>query len=116
MLQAFHPLGFVCSLFLFFIRFLASFNLELLLDSFRLTFIECLCLSTNGLLSMVFEHLNDLFDLKDLASNFTQLLQASSFHVIIHIIRLIAWALGSSRLLILAKPFESIWPIAMHEF
>jgi hypothetical protein len=66
---------------------------------------------------MDFEHLNDLFDLFDLVNNFTQLLQVSSSHVvIIHIIRLIVYALGSSRLLTLTKPFESIKPIGVHEF
>jgi hypothetical protein len=66
---------------------------------------------------MVFEHLNDLFFRKNLVNNFAQLLQALSSHVVvIHIMLSIAWALGSSRLLILAKLFESIQPIAVREF
>ncbi len=45
-------------------------DLKLSLDSFRSTFMHMSHLSVGGLFGMVFEHLWDVFDPKDFASNF----------------------------------------------
>jgi hypothetical protein len=45
-------------------------DLKLYLDSFRSTFMHMSHLFVGGLLGMVFEHLWDVFDLKDSTSNF----------------------------------------------
>lgn len=43
-------------------------NLELSVDFFRSTFLHMFHLSSSGLYGMVFEHLQDYFDLKDLVN------------------------------------------------
>ncbi len=53
-------------------------NLELILDSFRLTFMGMSHLSARGPSSMAFQHLQDAFNLKDFSSDFIQLHQLNS--------------------------------------
>jgi hypothetical protein len=57
---------------------------------------------------MIFEHLQDLFDLKDSTNGFSQLYQVYSLVDLSHISRSIARVLNIARLLALAKPFKSI--------
>jgi hypothetical protein len=65
-------------------------DLEVSLDSFRSTFIWSLHLLIGGFPSMVFEHLQDLFDFKYSTNGFPQL-----FHVVVgHIPRTIAQVLS----------------------
>jgi hypothetical protein len=57
---------------------------------------------------MVFKHLQDLFDPKDLANGFPQLFQASSHVTMGYILRSTTQVFGVVRLLTLAKPSKSI--------
>ncbi len=52
--------------------FLLDKDLELSLDFFRVAFMHLSPISTRGPSSMVFEHLWDVFDLKDSTNNFIQ--------------------------------------------
>jgi len=53
-------------------------NFELFMDSFRSAFLCMFHLSVSGPFSMVFEHFQDSFNPKDLASGFIQLHQLCS--------------------------------------
>ncbi len=90
-------------------------DLEFSLDSFRSIFIRSLHLLACDFLSMLFEHLKNLFDLEDSTSGFPQLFQVCSHVVIGHILRPIAQVFGVARLLALAKPFGSIQLIIVGE-
>jgi hypothetical protein len=86
------------------------------LNMFRLAFIHLTHLLVEGLLNMVFEHLQDLFDLKDSASNFFQLFLMCFYVATSCILENIIMAFGVAKLLILAKPFGGIRPITVGEF
>lgn len=62
---------------------------------------------------MVFEHHRNIFDLEDLANIFSQIFMVCTYVAIRHILNSITRALSASRLLILAKPFSGIQPIAV---
>jgi hypothetical protein len=64
---------------------------------------------------MVFEHLQDLFDLEDSTNNFLKLFLMYSYVVIGRIPKNITKALGVVKLLALVKPCGGIWPIAIDE-
>jgi hypothetical protein len=57
-------------------------NLELSMDPFKVTFLHMFQLLASGIFVMVFEHLRDLFDLKDLMSGFIKFHQLCS-HVVV---------------------------------
>jgi hypothetical protein len=64
---------------------------------------------------MVLEHIQDLFDPKDLVNGFSQLFMVC-FHVAIrHTPESIARAFDAVRLITFAKPFGGIWPITISE-
>jgi hypothetical protein len=75
---------------------------------FTLAFIHSIHLSVGGPSCMVFEHLQNLFDLKDLTNNFSQLFLIYYYVVARCIFGIITWAFGAMRLLTLAKPFGDI--------
>lgn len=60
--------------------FLRGSKLEISMDSFSSTFLRMYHLSTCGPFGMVFEHFQDYFDPKDLASGFIQL-----HHLCVHV-------------------------------
>jgi hypothetical protein len=64
---------------------------------------------------MVFEHLQDLFDLKDSTNAFPQFFQVCSHVVMSHIPMPIVQAFGATRLLALAKLFGPIQLIVVGE-
>lgn len=64
---------------------------------------------------MVLDHLQDLFDPKDLFNSFSQLFMVCSYVAIRHIPKSIARALGVAKLITLAKSFSGIWPIAIND-
>jgi hypothetical protein len=78
------------------------------MDFLRSVFIRLSHHSTGDPLNMIFEHLQDLFDLKDSTNGFSQLYQVYSPVDLGHISRSIARVLNIARLLALAKPFKSI--------
>jgi hypothetical protein len=59
---------------------------------------------------MVFEHLWDVFDLKEFANNFIQLHQLNSHVVMNCFLGFIVHILGVTKLLTLAKPLGGIKP------
>jgi hypothetical protein len=65
---------------------------------------------------MVFKHLQDLFDLKDLTIGFMQFFQVYSHVITTRIPRSIVWAFGLAMFLALAKPSKSIHPIMVGGF
>jgi hypothetical protein len=65
---------------------------------------------------MVSKHLQDLFDLKDLASDFMQFFQVYSHVITSCIPRSIVWAFVLAMFLALVKPSRSIQPIMVGEF
>ncbi len=65
---------------------------------------------------MVFKHLQDLFDLKDLANGFIQFFQMYSHVIIGRIPRSIVRAFGPAMFLALVKSSRSIQPIMVGEF
>jgi hypothetical protein len=75
---------------------------------FTLAFIHLVHISVGGPSCMVFEHLQNLFDLKDFANDFSQLFYFCFYVVARCIFGSITWAFGAVRLLILAKPFGDI--------
>jgi hypothetical protein len=79
-------------------------DLKLFLDSFRLTFMGISHLSTRGPSSMVFQGLQNAFDLEDFANDFIQLHQLSSHITMGHFPKFIIHVLCAARLLALAKP------------
>jgi hypothetical protein len=64
---------------------------------------------------MVFEHLQDLFDLKDLINDFSHLFLVCSYVVTGRIFESVIKALGVARMLALAKPYGGIQPIVVGE-
>jgi hypothetical protein len=77
-------------------------------DYFNSAFLRMYHLLTCGPFGMVFQHFQDYFDPKDLASGFIQL-----HHLCAHVdVSCIFWSMvqvfGASRLLALAKPFGGI--------
>jgi hypothetical protein len=60
---------------------------------------------------MVFKHLQDLFDLKDLVNGFMQFFQVYSHVITSRISRSIVWAFGLAMFLVLAKPSRNIQTI-----
>ncbi len=64
---------------------------------------------------MVFEHLQNLFDIKELAKDFFQLILVCFYVAVKHIPKSIVMAFGATKLLTLVKPFGSIRPIAIGE-
>jgi hypothetical protein len=62
---------------------------------------------------MVFEHLQDSFDLEDSVDGFIQLHKLGSYAATRHIPGLMVGVLGENKLLALAKPFSGIHPIVM---
>jgi len=113
--QMFQPphLSFPCQGSL--LDFQPNSNLEFTLDSFKSTFIWSSHLSINDFSCMVFEHLQDLFDLKDSTNAFPQFFQVCSLVVMSHIPMPIVQAFGATRLLALAKPFGPIQLIVVGE-
>jgi hypothetical protein len=65
---------------------------------------------------MIFEHLRNIFDPKDLVSDFSQLFPVCSYVVTGCILGNIIKALGATRLLALAKPSSGIRPITIGEY
>jgi hypothetical protein len=72
-------------------------------------------LLVSGPSGMVFNHLQDYFDLKDLAHGFIQLQQLCSHVATCRIRGFVAQVLGVSRLLALVKPSSGIHPIVVEE-
>lgn len=70
-------------------------------------------LSTREHSSIVFEHLWDVFNLKEFANNFIHLHQLNSHVAMDHFLGSIVHILGATKLLTLAKPSGGIKPIAM---
>jgi len=66
-------------------------------------------------LGMVFEHLQNIFDPKDLDNGFSHLFLVCSFVVTWRILESIAKAFGVVKLLTLVKPFGGIRSIAIGE-
>ncbi len=64
---------------------------------------------------MVLKHLQDLFDPKDLVSDFSQLFMVCSYVATRHIPKSITRALGAAKLMTLAKSFSGIWLIAIND-
>jgi hypothetical protein len=89
--------------------------LDFSLDMFRLTFIHLTYLTGGRPSNMVFKHLQDLFNPKDLINNISQLFMVCCYVIVGHISRSIAKALGVTRLLTLAKPSSGIQPIVIGE-
>jgi hypothetical protein len=83
-------------------------DLMLFLDSFRLTFMGMSHLFTRGPSSMVFQRLQNAFDLKDFASSSIQLHQLNSHIITGHFPEFITHVLCAARLLALAKPSNAI--------
>jgi hypothetical protein len=92
-------------LFRFLLDFQLDSNLELFMDSFRSTLLCMFHLSTGGPSGMVFEHLQDSFNPKDLASGFIQFHQLCS-HVVVDCIY--GSSFRANWFLVLAKPFNDI--------
>jgi len=82
-------------------------------NTFRSTFIHSTHLSTSGRSNMVFEHLQDLFDPKDLINNFSYLFMIWFYVVVRCILVSIVKALDATNMLALAKPSHGIWPIVV---
>ncbi len=76
-----------------------------------MAFIHLAHLLANEHLGMVFKHLQDLFDPKDLSNNFPHLFLVCSYVVVGRIFESIIKALGVARMLTLAKPSSGIQPI-----
>jgi hypothetical protein len=89
--------------------------LDLSLDTFRWAFIHSAHLSVDEPLGMVFEHLWDLFDTKDLTNGFSQLFVVYSYVIVGHIFGSVIKAFNVARLLLLVKPFGGIQPIVICE-
>jgi hypothetical protein len=89
-------------------EFYLEANLDFSLNMFTLTFIHLVHLSIGGPSCMVFEHLQNLFDLKDLVNDISQLFFICFYVVPTCIFGNITWAFGVMRLLTLAKPFGDI--------
>jgi hypothetical protein len=71
--------------------------------------------SASGPFGTVFEHLQNYFHLKDLASGFFQLFQLC-FHIAQgHIPPQIAHVLGTTHLLTMTKPSSGVCPITLEE-
>jgi hypothetical protein len=70
-------------------------------------------LSIRGFLGMVFKHIWDLFNLKDLASGFCQSLMMCSYVLARCIFMNKIVAFGVIWILVLTKPFGGIWPISL---
>jgi len=77
-LQAFHLLGSSLPCLDSLMGFYPEIDFKFSLDIIRLTFIHSIHLLIKGLLGMVLEHLQDLFDPKDLVSGFSQLFMVCS--------------------------------------
>jgi hypothetical protein len=114
-LQTFQPpnLSFPCQGFLLDVQ--PNLNLEFTLDSFKSTFIWSSHLLVSGFSCIVFEHLQNLFDLEDSTNAFPQLFQVCSHVVMNHIPMPIVWVFGATKLLALAKSFEGIHLIVVGE-
>ncbi len=65
---------------------------------------------------MVFEHFRDYFDLEDSMNGFIQLHQLCSHVVANCILGSMAWVIGASWLLALAKPSSGIRSIAVGKY
>jgi len=64
---------------------------------------------------MVFEHLQNLFDIKKLAKDFFQLILVCFYVAARHIPKSIVMTFGATKLLTLVQPFGSIRPIVISE-
>ncbi len=78
----FHPLYLSFPCLDSFLESQSNSDLEFSLDSITSTFIWSLHLLISGPSSMVFEHLQDLFDLKDSTNGFPQLFQVLLYQMI----------------------------------
>jgi hypothetical protein len=72
-------------------------------------------LLANGPFGMVFKHLQDSFDPKDLTNGLIHLHQLCSHVAMRHIFGSMIRVLGTSRFLVLAKPSSGIHPIVVEE-
>jgi hypothetical protein len=87
-------------------------NFKFSFNSFKLAFQHMPHLLASGHYGMVFEHLQDFFNLEDLASGFLQLFQLC-FHIVKgHIPLQIAHDFGAACLLT-TKPLSGVHPIAV---
>lgn len=93
------------------IKFQLKVNLDLKRKHVHVAFIHLAHLLVNEHSGMVFKHLQDLFDPKDLSSDFPHLFLVCSYVIVGHIFKNITNALGVARMLTLAKPFGGIQPI-----
>ncbi len=76
-----------------------------------MAFIHLAHLLTNEHLGMVFKHLQDLFDPKDLTSDFPHLFLVCFYVIVVRIFKSITKALGVAKMLTLTKPYGGIQPI-----
>jgi hypothetical protein len=80
---------------------------------FKFTFIHLVHLLVHGPSCMVFKHLKDLFDPRNLVNYFSQLFLMCSYVVVRYIPKNITKTFGATRLLALANPFSAIRLIAI---
>lgn len=97
------------------LNFKPNLDLKLFVDFCRLIFWCMFHLSANGPFGMVFKHLQDSFDPKDLMNGLNQLHQLCSHVAMGHILGSMTRVLGTSRLLVLTKPSSGIHPIVVEE-
>ncbi len=81
-LQLFHPLDLLLPCLDFLMEFQPEIDLDFSLNMFTSTFIHLTHLLVGGPSSMVFEHLQYIFDPKDLASYFSKLFLVRSYIVV----------------------------------
>ncbi len=109
------PFSFSFPLLRFFDGLLVRWWLRVILKNFSYVFMRMSHLSISGPFGMVFDNLQDVFDPKGFANNFIQFHHLSSHVAMGHFLGSIAWSLGATMFLVLAKPLDGIKLIAIGE-